>query len=59
MIRFDVPPDVFWPAHRVATSRRYTDPLHTILTAWSLDQVYDACDVLDAIEGAEAEAMER
>lgn len=42
--------------HRVATSRRYTDSLHTILTQWSVVDVFEANLVLDAIEDAEARA---
>lgn len=42
--------------HRIATSRRYTDSLHTILTAWTLADVCDANLVLDALEDAEARA---
>lgn len=44
--------------HRVATSRRYTDPLHTILTEWSLADVWTANAVLDAIEDAERRQQE-
>jgi hypothetical protein len=47
-----------WIVHRIATSRRYTDSLHTILTEWSLEQVLEANDVLDAIEDAERRAWE-
>lgn len=39
--------------HRVAISR-YKDPLHTIMTEWSLADVLDANSVLDALEDAEA-----
>ena len=53
-----LPPEVSWPVHRVATSRRYADSLHVILTEWSLADVWDANAVLDALEDAEARAME-
>jgi len=39
-------------------SRRYSDSLHVILTEWSLADVCDANDVLDALEDAEARALE-
>jgi len=39
-------------------SRRYSDSLHTILTEWSIANVCDANDVLDALDDAEARAME-
>lgn len=42
--------------HRVATSRRYADSLHVILTEWSLADVYAANAVIDALEDAEARA---
>ena len=45
--------------HRIATSRRYSDPLHTIMTRWSLVDVFEANLVLDALEDAEAAALER
>ena len=47
-----------WLVHRVATSRRYTDPLAVILTQWSLPDVVEANLVLDALEDAEARARE-
>lgn len=40
----------------MATSRRYSDSLHTILTEWSLADVYAANAVIDALEDAEARA---
>jgi hypothetical protein len=39
--------------HRVATAGRYTDSLHTILTEWSLADVYAANAVIDALAAAE------
>ena len=39
--------------HRVATAGRYTDTLHTILTEWSLADVYAANAVIDALAAAE------
>lgn len=41
--------------HRIATSGRYQDALHVILTEWTLADVWDANAVLDAIERALAE----
>jgi hypothetical protein len=40
-------------------SKRYSDSLDTITTRWSLRDLYDAHDVLDALEDAEAEAWEQ
>lgn len=45
--------------HRVATSRRYNDTLADIEERWGLADVLDACRVLDALEDAEEEALER
>jgi hypothetical protein len=42
-----------WVVHRVATAGRYTDTLHTILTEWSLADVYAANAVIDALAAAE------
>lgn len=51
-----VPPHVAheWPLHRVALSKRYPDDFHTICTAWSITDVYDALAVIDALEAAGA-----
>jgi len=57
-VTIDLPGDVPWEVHRVATSRRYTDPLHTIMTRWSLIDVWRANLVLDALADAEVRAME-
>jgi hypothetical protein len=45
--------------HRIATSRKYSDSLHTILTEWSLAHVWAANDLLDVLEDAEAEALRK
>lgn len=42
--------------HRIATSRRYSDSLHTIETEWSVEDVMLANEVLDALEDAEIRA---
>jgi len=39
----------------VATSKRYTDSLHTISTKWGVAELLDACRVLDALADADAE----
>ena len=52
----ELPGHIPWPVHRVAVSGRYHDPLHTILTQWSLADVMDANSVLDALEDASARA---
>lgn len=57
-VEIRLPEGVPWPVHRVATSRRYTDSLHTILTEWSLADVWTANAVLDAIEDAERRQQE-
>ncbi|HSN27243.1 MAG TPA: hypothetical protein VLT45_13200 [Kofleriaceae bacterium] len=48
-----------WPIHRIATSQRYTDPLHVIETEWTLADVWDANDVLDELERVEFEATQK
>lgn len=45
-----------WPLHRIATSGRYHDSLHAISTEWSLVDVWQANDVIDALADAEARA---
>jgi hypothetical protein len=57
-VEIHLPEGVSWLVHRVATSRRYTDPLAVILTQWSLPDVVEANLVLDALEDAEARARE-
>jgi hypothetical protein len=57
-VEIRIPPGVAWPVHRVATSGRYQDSLHTILTEWSIADVWDANDVLDAMEDAERRAWD-
>jgi hypothetical protein len=47
-----------WRVHRIAVSGRYTDPLHTLLTEWSLGDVLDANEMLDALEDAQAAAAQ-
>ena len=48
-----------WPAKRVATSGYYHDSFHTIMTCWSLRDVIDANELIDAYEDAKAEAAEK
>ena len=55
-VEIHLPEEVPWMVHRIATSRRYSDPLHTIKTRWSLVDVFEANLVLDAVEDAEARA---
>jgi hypothetical protein len=43
----------------VATSGKYTDSLHTILTEWSLMDVQEANAVLDAFDDAAERAHAR
>lgn len=58
-MHFELPAEIEWALHRVATSGRYHDSLDTIATRWSLADLFDAHDVLDALEDAEAEAWEQ
>lgn len=55
-VEIHLPEEVPWMVHRIATSRRYCDPLHTIMTRWSLVDVFEANLVLDALEDAEERA---
>lgn len=57
-VAIEVPAGVPWPIHRVATSGHYRDPLHTIVTQWSLADVMQANAVIDAIEAAVRKARE-
>jgi hypothetical protein len=56
-ISFELPAYIDWRFHRIATSGHYHDGLHTIETEWSLADVFEANEVIDAIEHAQAEAM--
>jgi hypothetical protein len=47
-----LPTGIYWPAHRIATSGRYHDSLHTILTEWGLPDIRLANELLDAFEDA-------
>ena len=51
-----MPEGIWYPAHRIATSGKYTDPLHTIETEWSYVDVVLANRFLDAWEDAVAQA---
>lgn len=50
-----LPERISWALHRVATSKRYADSLHTVSTKWGVAELLDACRVLDALADAEAE----
>lgn len=50
-----LPAHIPWSVHRVATSGRYPDALHMILSEWSWADVMDAIAVLDAFEDARPE----
>jgi hypothetical protein len=52
-VNIEIPVHIHWSIHRVAVSGKYRDPLHTIETEWSFQDLLDANDVLDAIEDAE------
>lgn len=52
--------DIPWPVWRVASSGRFGDSLHTILSEWTLADVYAANQIIDALLDAEArEAQEK
>lgn len=48
--------EIPWPVWRVASSGRFGDSLYTILTEWTLADVYAANQVIDALSAAEQEA---
>lgn len=48
-----------WPVKRVATSGYYHDSFHTIRTCWSLKDVLDANEIIDALDDAKAAAAEK
>jgi len=50
-----VPGHVAWPVHRIATSGYYRDSLVEIMTRWSLSDVVDANEVIDALEDVKAQ----
>lgn len=54
----EVPGHLPWPVHRVATSGYYRDSFVEIMTQWSLADVINANDVIDAYEDAKARAAE-
>jgi hypothetical protein len=54
-VTLTLPAHIPWAVHRIATSRRYNDSLHTILSRWSVADVFDANDVLDALDAARPE----
>lgn len=55
---FEVPAGIPAEVYRVATSGRFNDSLHTIVTEWGLTDVWDANAYLDALEDAQAAARE-
>lgn len=61
-VAIHVPPaavaDIPWPVWRVASSGRFGDSLHTILNEWTLTNVYEANQIIDALLDAEARAAQ-
>lgn len=57
MIALPISEEVDWFFHRIAASKRYSSGLHEIRTQWSLIDLLDAHEVLDAYEYAEREAL--
>lgn len=51
-----MPDGIWWPAHRIATSGKYHDSLHTILSEWSYLDVMKVNELLDRWESAVTEA---
>ena len=47
-----IPGRLPWLLHRVAVSGYYHDSLDTIATRWSLQDIVDAHDVIDAFDEA-------
>jgi hypothetical protein len=53
-----VPDGVDWDVHRVLTSGKYPGAsLAEIRDMWTIDDLLDAHDVIDALEAAEADAV--
>jgi hypothetical protein len=50
---------VTWAIHRVATSGRYTSTITEIKRSWTIVDVMDAHDVIDALAEAERKAYDR
>ena len=50
--------DIPWPVWRVASSGRFGDSLHTILSEWTLADVHAANQIIDALLDAEAQAAQ-
>lgn len=53
------PDGIDWDVHRIAASGRYADSLITIQTQWSLDDLYEAHDVLDMYDELERSVVAR
>ena len=53
--RVEIPVDIDWLTHRVATSDRYSDSLSEIEEKWSLLDLLKAHAVLDMLETAKPE----
>jgi len=50
---------VTWAVHRVATSGRYTSTIVEIRKHWTILDIMDAHDVIDALAEAERKAYDR
>ena len=53
-----IPEHIDWNAHRIASSQRYSTSLKEIEWEWSIDDVWDANEVLDLYEEMERKASE-
>lgn len=54
-----IPGRVPWLLHRVAVSGYYHDSLATIASEWSLQDIVDAHDVIDALDEARGKKPEQ
>ena len=54
-----IPEGIDWNVHRIASSQRYTERLKDIEWGWTIDDVWDANNVLDLYEEVERKAAKQ
>ncbi len=54
-----IPEYIDWNIHRIASSQRYSSSLIEIENEWTIDEVWDANEVLDILKLAEEKASEK
>lgn len=54
----EIPEHIDWNVHRIASSQRYSSGLKEIEWEWSLEDVWDANQVLDLWDVAEKKAAD-